>query len=209
MKKQFYKLSTMLFLGLGAMVSAQVGINEDAPKATLDVTAKTATGNDLEGILIPRVTTQKAEDMGANNQIQESTLIYISDDTAASTDTYTAEVDAKGFYYFADNKWNKVGGGASGASLETITGGIRVVDAITLTEWAKPNTFALVQTTDADIKLPAPSAYKNKIISVNNQYTTTVNYTNPAPVNKSSLYSGFGHLLMSDGTNWYIIGGSY
>ncbi|MBV7441193.1 hypothetical protein KRX57_07150 [Weeksellaceae bacterium TAE3-ERU29] len=114
MKKQIYKLSTVFFLGLGAMVSAQVGINELEPKATLDINVKQENkGNEhLEGLLIPRVTKEKAFKMtqNATKALQESTLIYVNDFTYTSSDTEVEDITEKGFYFWNGTKWVKSNG---------------------------------------------------------------------------------------------------
>ncbi|MCO7319270.1 hypothetical protein OKE80_08120 [Riemerella anatipestifer] len=209
------KLSVFAFLGLGLVAYGQyngkVGINTPYPNATLEIQISDAnkSGSTKEGILIPNVTAARAKAMGEG--VAESTLVYITDGTGEANTTIS-NVSGKGFYYYdaTDKKWQKVVGNSNGVTLNTITGNIREVTSITPEEWAKPNTFALVQTSGDQIKLPDPSSYTNKIISVNNQYNNSVSYFNTnKPKNSSSLDSGKGHLLMSDGTTWYIIGGSY
>ncbi|MBT0551190.1 hypothetical protein [Riemerella anatipestifer] len=209
------KLSVFAFLGLGLVAYGQyngkVGINTSYPNATLEIQISDAnkSGSTKEGILIPNVTAARAKAMGEG--VAESTLVYITDGTGEANTTIS-NVSGKGFYYYdaTDKKWQKVVGNSNGVTLNTITGNIREVTSITPEEWAKPNTFALVQTSGDQIKLPDPSSYTNKIISVNNQYNNSVSYFNTnKPKNSSSLDSGKGHLLMSDGTTWYIIGGSY
>ncbi|MDY3351406.1 hypothetical protein PG357_05330 [Riemerella anatipestifer] len=218
MKTKTTKLSVFAFLGLGLVAYGQqglydgkVGVNTSEPNATLEIQISNTnkTGTTKEGILIPSVTAVRAKAMGEG--VAESTLVYITDGTGEANTTIS-NVSGKGFYYYdaTDKKWQKIGGNSNGATLNTITGNIREVTSITPEEWAKPNTFALVQTSGDQIKLPAPSSYTNKIISVNNQYNSQVTYFNTnKPVGASTLFSGKGHILMSDGTNWYIIGGSY
>ncbi|MDY3521466.1 hypothetical protein D1J36_007805 [Riemerella anatipestifer] len=220
MKTKTTKLSVCAFLGLGLMAYGQydgkVGINESHPQATLEIKPNTAnslsTASTVEGVLIPRVSRLRAANMGSG--VAESTLLYISsvaDGTASGT---TANVDATGFYFFKGGVWVKLGAGASsttgGTTLQSITGGIRVVDQANSTEWAVPGTFCLVQTTTATINLPNPSGYTNKIIAVNNQAGTKLDYSGTnSPANNSTIDAGKGHILMSDGANWYVIGGSY
>ncbi|MCW0512111.1 hypothetical protein, partial [Riemerella anatipestifer] len=169
------KLSVFAFLGLGLVAYGQyngkVGINTPYPNATLEIQISDAnkSGSTKEGILIPNVTAARAKAMGEG--VAESTLVYITDGTGEANTTIS-NVSGKGFYYYdaTDKKWQKVVGNSNGVTLNTITGNIREVTSITPEEWAKPNTFALVQTSGDQIKLPDPSSYTNKIISVNNQY---------------------------------------
>lgn len=94
-------------------------------------------------------------------------------------------------------------------TLQALTGKIYSAPSITAEQWETDGIFAFVQTSTETIKLPSPANFKNRIISVNNQAKTLLNYASPAPLNNSTLQGGKGHLLMSDGTNWYVIGGSY
>ena len=86
--------------------TSKVGINNDQPKATLDIKAKTTDGSKLEGILIPRLSRQAAQRMGdAVQKPETSTLIYINDATNGTKATSTIDVDQVGYYYFNDTKW--------------------------------------------------------------------------------------------------------
>ncbi|MCK0206348.1 hypothetical protein [Ornithobacterium rhinotracheale] len=203
--KKTLLLMSLLPLAVFAQEKGRVGINEGDPKATLEISVskENESTNTKEGILIPRVTAVRAKQMGED--VTESTMVFIKSGKAEPSTTIS-EVNGKGFYYFdtASKKWRGVG------RLNTITGNIRKVSAITKEEWEQPNTFALVQTTNAAVQLPDPANYINRIISVNNQYTNKINYAPTySPANASTLTAGKGHILMSDGEEWYIIGGSY
>lgn len=110
----------------GIAVYAQegkVGINTNDPKATLDIKVADAniTGTTKEGVLIPNVTSDRAESMGAD--VEESTLIYITDGIARNNTT--SLVNGKGFYYFDSNqqKWIKLGAGSSNSAGNVYTAG--------------------------------------------------------------------------------------
>ncbi|MCK0204973.1 hypothetical protein [Ornithobacterium rhinotracheale] len=104
-------------------------------------------------------------------------------------------------------------------TLNDLKGNIRVVEHITVAEWAKPNTFALVQENSQPIELPAASGYPDgRIIAVNNQSpyvegnpdTIKVPYASTnKPEGVDELYSGRGHILMAYKGKWYVISGSY
>ncbi|WP_018676628.1 hypothetical protein [Riemerella columbina] len=222
MKQTTTKLGVLAFLGLGLTTYAQqgkVGINAENPQATLEIKVADAntSGNTKEGVLIPRVSRVRAANMGAD--VAESTLLYIDSVSDGAASGTTVNVDATGFYFFKGGVWVKMGAGASqaGVTLNTITGKIREVVSITPEEWAKPNTFALVQTSGDQIGLPDPANYIGKIISVNNQYNNRLEYSEiNQPKKIRDLDAGKGHLLMSgiDTTNgnkptWFVIGGSY
>ncbi|MCK0200481.1 hypothetical protein [Ornithobacterium rhinotracheale] len=104
-------------------------------------------------------------------------------------------------------------------TLDNLTGNIRVVEHITVAEWAMPNTFALVQTGGEEIELPPASNYADgRIIAVNNSFpyikSDPLTVKRPyAEANKpegtSELYAGKGHILMAYKGKWYIISGSW
>lgn len=98
----------------------------------------------------------------------------------------------------------------AGGTLQALTGKIVKRASINAADWKTEGIFALVQTSNDTINLPNPADFENKIISVNNQYTNSINYNGThSPANKSTLEAGHGHILMSDGTNWFVLGGSY
>ncbi|MBV7441870.1 hypothetical protein KRX57_10605 [Weeksellaceae bacterium TAE3-ERU29] len=215
MKKQIYKLSTMFFLGLGAIAFGQqtgsVGINVEVPAATLDIqpnsdnAAISATTN--EGILVPKLSKERVANI-ADGSLVEGTMVYVDGISYSGSNNKVSGINANGFYYYDGNLWVKVG--SKGATLNAITGGIREVAQANAEQWKVPGTFCLIQTTDATINMPDPSEYVGKILSVNNQSRTQLNYGGDyTPVSASTLQGGKGHLLMSNGSAWYIIGGSY
>lgn len=89
-----------------SLLSAQVGINNDTPKANLDIT-KSAITTQPDGFITPRLTGDelKAKD-ALYNADQNSTVVYA---TAAVTtaSTKTSNVTTPGFYYYnsAISKW--------------------------------------------------------------------------------------------------------
>ncbi|MCS3867635.1 hypothetical protein J3D55_000551 [Chryseobacterium ginsenosidimutans] len=91
---------------LSVISLAQIGINQPNPSATLDVTAKVATGTTTttEGILIPRVTRERAQNMTG---VPTSTMIYINEVITGTQTGTTANVGTPGFYYFNGTAWIK------------------------------------------------------------------------------------------------------
>ncbi|MBV7441079.1 hypothetical protein KRX57_06565 [Weeksellaceae bacterium TAE3-ERU29] len=116
MKKQIYKLSTMFFLGLGAIAFGQqngtVGINVEAPSATLEIqpssdnAATNATTN--EGILVPKLTKERVANIADGNLV-EGTMVYVEGATYSGSNDKVSKIDANGFYYYDNNIWVKVG----------------------------------------------------------------------------------------------------
>jgi len=78
---------------------SQIGFNTADPKASLDITAKNATGTttNADGLLIPRVDRQRAQSM---NGVETSTMIYVNNISTGSLAGTTINVDAVGYYYF-------------------------------------------------------------------------------------------------------------
>ncbi|MDQ1098192.1 MULTISPECIES: hypothetical protein [Chryseobacterium] len=109
-------LLTASTLLLSIITYSQVGINNQNPKVTLDITAKTSDGSKPEGILAPRLTGDQIKAGNAQyGSDQKGTLIYA---TAAitSSDTKTANITAEGYYYFDGNLWQKVGNTAAASN---------------------------------------------------------------------------------------------
>jgi Chaperone of endosialidase len=88
------------FLG----VNAQVGIGNITPTSTLDITATNPTGatTNVDGILIPRVTRQRAQSMTA---IPTSTMVYINEAVTGTATGTTIDVTSAGFYFYNGVKW--------------------------------------------------------------------------------------------------------
>lgn len=99
--------SIILTIFGSSLISAQMGINNTSPLSTLDITAKNATGisTNVDGILVPRVDRQRAQNM---NSVPVSTMIYVNNiATGTQTDT-AANIDATGYYYYNGTAWIKL-----------------------------------------------------------------------------------------------------
>ncbi|AZA54795.1 hypothetical protein [Chryseobacterium sp. G0201] len=104
MRKNIIIVSTILISGFAF---SQVGMNTPDPKATLDITAKNATGTSTstEGILIPRVDRQRAQSM---QNIEVPTLIYVNSVSTGSQTGNAINIDKVGYYYYKDSAWIKL-----------------------------------------------------------------------------------------------------
>ncbi|MBB6371150.1 hypothetical protein [Chryseobacterium shigense] len=101
---------TLFLPALFASIAAfsQIGINTSSPAATLDITAKNATGTsaNVDGLLVPRVDRQRAQSMV---NVTNSTLIYVNDVTTGTQTGTATNIDAVGYYYFDEtNVWTKL-----------------------------------------------------------------------------------------------------
>ena len=111
MKNLRNKAATLFFLTSMAGF-AQVGIGTTTPGATLDVTATNLTGTTVDGLLIPRISRQRAQTMAGT---PASTLIYVNDISNGSATGTTVNVTAAGFYFFNGTVWERLGSGTNNA----------------------------------------------------------------------------------------------
>ena len=108
MKRIFILLG---FVGLTNIYAqkGRVGVNTDAPKATLDINGSSV--DNIKGILIPRVTAAEMKTMSGDANFgghQHSNLVYLTDTmpTADQADKHEYVTD-EGFYYWNNTalKW--------------------------------------------------------------------------------------------------------
>ena len=104
MKKDVITLSALL---LSTLAFSQVGINTPDPRASLDITAKNATGTTrtAEGLLIPRVDRQRAQSMTG---VETSTLIYVNNIATGTATGIAANINTVGYYYYDGTRWMKL-----------------------------------------------------------------------------------------------------
>lgn len=85
----------------------QVGIGTAQPESTFDIKAGQETGTSLnvDGLLIPRVDSERALSM---DNIATSTLIYVDDIKPNTAIGKAVNVNKPGFYYFNGSQWAKL-----------------------------------------------------------------------------------------------------
>lgn len=95
-----------LFVLSHSVLFSQIGINTTIPSASLDIAAKNSSGAStaVDGILIPRVDRQRAQNMQG---MATSTMIYVNDISTGSQAGTAANIDSAGFYYYNGTVWAK------------------------------------------------------------------------------------------------------
>ncbi len=94
---------TLVSLGF-TFTNGQVGINTTAPKTTLEIDINTASTG-VDGLLIPRVDRERAENM---TSIPLSTMIYVNDISTGTQSGVGINIDSVGFYYFDGTSWRPI-----------------------------------------------------------------------------------------------------
>lgn len=109
-------LSAAVVLLFSAVMYSQVGINNQDPKATLDITAKTTDGSKPEGIIAPRLTGDQLKAADAQyGSDQKGAIVYATAPVTVSS-TKTADITSEGYYFFDGSSWKKIGNSAAANS---------------------------------------------------------------------------------------------
>ncbi|NGZ90176.1 Lcl C-terminal domain-containing protein [Psychroflexus maritimus] len=89
--------------------NAQVGIGTTDPKTTLQIEGDPATITTADGVRAPMLTLAELDaKISAYGSDQDGVIVYIDDVTTPSTETETAKITSKGYYYYdaTNNVWN-------------------------------------------------------------------------------------------------------
>lgn len=168
MLKNYFKIIFVCILNMCMKVNAQVGIGNVAPTSTLDITATNPTGatTNVDGILIPRVTRQRAQSMTAT---PTATMIYINEAVTGTATGTTIDVTSAGFYFYNGTKWVASGSdknwSTSGNGGTTATNYIGTTDAVDLSIRTNAvERIGIANTGNVGVGI-APSAYKLDVSS--------------------------------------------
>jgi len=107
MKKELLLIALLI----NSLFAAQIGINTNVPKATLDVVGKKGS-TDIDGLISPRLT--RAELTAKGNSLygadQDGTIVYITDVSSGDELSQRVNITVPGYYYFdaPSNVWKKV-----------------------------------------------------------------------------------------------------
>ncbi len=156
------KLLMMATITLSAAMYSQVGINNQNPKATLDVTAKNTNGTSPEGVIAPRLTGDQI--LSANSKYTSAQIGVIVYATSAPTSSSvkTVNITAPGYYYFDGSVWNGMGAQSTTTTLSISS----VID---------PNILGYVPSTTATAANNAPATLTVNGVACTRTGTTTYN----------------------------------
>ncbi|MCK0203531.1 hypothetical protein MWN41_10955 [Ornithobacterium rhinotracheale] len=163
--KKTLLLMSLLPLAVFAQEKGRVGINEGDPKATLEISVskENKSTKTKEGILIPRVSRQRAADMGST--VTESTLIYVDDISNGSLTGTTSQVNENGFYFFKDKIWRKIEG------TSTFTRNVREASGLIVT--VGPTDYFIYLEEATKVNFPVPSdSNKGQTVCLYSPYTS-------------------------------------
>lgn len=212
MKRNQLLVTILIFTGI--LATAQVGINNQSPMATLDITAKTTNGTKPEGIIAPRLTGDQIKAGDAQyGASQIGTIIYA---TAAVTtaSTKTAVITAPGYYYFDGSIWQKLSGGGLGSTpfinnVITKSGaGYSALLASDLTSSYNTLTFNTQAPTPSFTLTSLSAADTGKVLLINNLTGTNflINYTDDTSTAQSYTIQNTRGVTFVWGTNGWIRG---
>ncbi len=126
MRKRVLLISGLV---ISSFALSQVGINNQNPRATLDITAKTTDGSKAEGFIAPRLTGDQIKAGDAQyGAAQTGAILYATSGvTTPVSGSKTESITSAGYYYFNGTRWARVGTGTSTAgstfNLRNITSG--------------------------------------------------------------------------------------
>lgn len=104
-----------IIFGLSTLSSfGQIGINNENPQSTLDVSDDNT--NAPAGIIAPRQTRQQLIDKATNYSInQRGAIVYVTD-VSGATSAATAVITRVGYYYFDGNVWQRFSNSSGGSA---------------------------------------------------------------------------------------------
>ncbi|MDR4953632.1 hypothetical protein REB14_15745 [Chryseobacterium sp. ES2] len=210
------KLFLMAAGVFSATVYSQVGVNTEAPNATLDIKAKNPTGSmaTVDGLLIPAVDRERAMNM---SPVRASTLIYVDNISTGTATGQASNVDSVGFYYFDENlgKWIKLNGESSTSVTQQPFIAMTNLSSGTFNMSANNSqqgvTFFEFIVSNGNLVMPPANTYKDRTISIRNSAGAAFGFTFQESYNTNqiaiSLLTTRSIVFHSDGVRWYQLAG--
>lgn len=198
-------------LSLGFIAKAQVGINNDTPQATLDVTGKPTDTNALDGIIPPRLTGDQLRAKTYTSS-QTGALVYVTE-ADPSPSGQTTNVTAAGYYYFNGTQWATTGGSSSPSTAlyQNIRGTVANPTAASYN--VLPTDYLIVTNSSSGgmtVNFPNLTAADagRTVLIFNNNPSGSANNLLASPVILGQLGNNYlrGRTIVWTGTNWVSIG---
>lgn len=194
------KLFPTLLL-VGSFSYAQIGINNENPSATLDITGNPADPAKFDGIIAPRITGAQLRAKNYTNSQNGAVVFVTQEDTSPAGQT--VDVTASGYYYFdgSSGKWIKLLSAAATQKIKSMSSGTVAADDYTV----------LV---GGNITLPsATSTNRGKVYQLINDTSGNVTITGTFRINGGNFSNyglnnsdlGRGIVVQSTGSAWVII----
>jgi hypothetical protein len=194
------KLFPALLL-VGSFSYAQIGINNENPSATLDITGNPADPAKFDGIIAPRIT---GAQLRAKNYTtsQNGAVVFVTQEDTSPVGQ-TVDVTASGYYYFdgSSGKWIKLLSAAATQKIKSMSSGTVAADDYTVLVGGK-------------ITLPsATSTNRGKVYQLINDTSGNVTITGTFRINGGNFSNyglnnsdlGRGIVVQSTGSAWVII----
>ncbi|NPA07683.1 MAG: hypothetical protein GXO46_01665 [Chlorobi bacterium] len=194
------KLFPALLL-VGSFSYAQIGINNENPSATLDITGNPADPAKFDGIIAPRITGAQLRAKNYTSSQNGAVVFVTQEDTSPAGQT--VDVTAAGYYYFdgSSGKWIKLLSAAATQKIKSMSSGTVAADDYTV----------LV---GGNITLPsATSTNRGKVYQLINDTSGNVTITGTFRINGGNFSNyglnnsdlGRGIVVQSTGSAWVII----
>ncbi|MDR1544038.1 MAG: hypothetical protein LBS50_06480 [Prevotellaceae bacterium] len=105
MKKSILLLGFLALMS-GAALTAQVGVNTETPKMTLDVVAGKTDASTAEGFAAPRLKLSELNAKQAKYTADHTgAMVYVTDIDAATVQNYSDQITCTGFVYWNGTHW--------------------------------------------------------------------------------------------------------
>ncbi|AZA51979.1 hypothetical protein [Chryseobacterium sp. G0201] len=198
----------LLLVGVFTCTNAQVGVNTDAPHATLDVVGDTSNNAKLDGIIAPRISGDLLKTK-MYTSLQTGALVYVTS-ADSSPSGQTLDVTSTGYYYFNGDldKWIKIKSGTSSEPYDTPNSG-----SLTLND---THHTVRIYGGNTGIVLPNASTCKGRIyilIGSNGISSKPISvvagtgiYDDVTNAAITSISGGQRYQIQSDGIGWIVIG---
>jgi hypothetical protein len=198
MKKIFFAFAVLAT----SFVSAQVGVGNTEPKATLDVNKASYTAGEQAGIAVTQQTAAQIVAM-TTTDLKPGTLVYATSTSGTITST--------GFWYYDGTAWTKVSG-VSAPSYSSVTlSKDATYTALNASEVTPNNvtTIIFIGTSPSTLtisNLPAGAANIGKILNIYNASATNIgasfNRAGDGAAASLTINGSRGFSFVWDGTGW-------